>query len=541
MRIALAQLNLLVGDVAGNTRRVLETAAHARDTLGARLVVFPELTLTSYPPEDLLLHAGLRARVEDALASLVAELTGVAVLVGFPEWDGDHRYNSAALIDGGAERARYRKQCLPNYAVFDEKRYFTASEQGACVVEFDGLRLGLTICEDLWLPEPAAAAAAAGAELLLNLSASPYQVGREAFREREVFGRRAREHALPVVCVNLVGGQDDLVFDGGSLAVDAAGEPLLRLPAYAEGVDVVEFQRTASGRLVGKPGTINRERSREAAIWGALSLGLHDYVHKNGFEAVALGLSGGIDSALGTVLAVDALGADRVHTVSMPSRHTAEMSREDAAALAAALGVDHREIPIEPVYQSLLTALAPSFGDSPVGVTEQNLQARARGMLLMGLSNKFGWMVLATGNKSEFAVGYSTLYGDMAGGFAPLKDLTKTTVYALAEWRNREGAPIPRRSIERPPSAELAPGQVDQDSLPPYEVLDAIIVDYIERGHTSRNLIEDGHDADTVHRVVAMIARSEYKRRQSAPGTRITGRAFGRDRRYPITSGYRKN
>ncbi|MEX0900990.1 MAG: NAD+ synthase [Gammaproteobacteria bacterium] len=539
MRVALAQLNLLVGDVAGNVSRVVEAAARARDEFGARLIVFPELTLTGYPPEDLLLHAGLRAQVEAALRSLPGQVTGIAVLIGFPEWDGARCFNSAALIDDGATLVRYRKQCLPNYAVFDEKRYFTAGDQ-TCVATLDGVRFGITICEDLWLPEPAAAARAAGADVLLNLSASPFQVGREAVREREVFGRRARETGVSVLSVQLVGGQDDLVFDGGSLVVAADGSLVARARAFEEALFSVEFTRTDDGVSV-QGGEIHSEAGREASIWGALSLGLRDYVEKNGFGGVVIGLSGGMDSALGVVLAADALGSDRVHTVMMPSRHTTQMSRSDADELARTLGVDHREISIEPVYQSLLDALAPSFGDRPIGIAEQNLQARARGVLLMGLSNKFGWLVLATGNKSEFAVGYATLYGDMAGGLAPLKDLTKTTVYELANWRNSREPVIPARIIARAPSAELAPDQVDQDSLPPYDVLDAIIVDYIEHGHTSRQLIADGHDAATVRKVVEMIKGSEYKRRQAAPGIRITGRAFGRDRRYPITSGYRSS
>ncbi len=539
MRVALAQLNLLVGDVAGNLARAIDAATRARDELGARLVVFPELTLTGYPPEDLLLHAGLRAQVEAARRSMPGKISGIAALIGFPEWDGTRCYNSAALIDDGAILAHYRKQCLPNYAVFDEKRYFTAGDQ-ACVATLDGIRFGITICEDLWLPEPAASARAAGADVLLNLSASPFQVGREAVREREVFGRRARETGAPVLTVQLVGGQDDLVFDGGSLVVAADGTLVARARAFEEALFSVDFTRDGDGVSV-RGGEIHSEAGREASIWGALSLGLRDYVEKNGFDGVVIGLSGGMDSALGAVLAADALGADRVHTVMMPSRHTSEMSRADAAELARKLGIDHREISIEPVYRSLLDALAPSFGDRPLDLAEQNLQARARGVLLMALSNKFGWLVLATGNKSEFAVGYATLYGDMAGGLAPLKDITKTTVYELAKWRNRDAPVIPVRIIERPPSAELAPGQVDQDSLPPYDVLDAIIVDYIEHGHTSMQLIEDGHDAVIVRKVVGMIKGSEYKRRQAAPGIRITGRAFGRDRRYPITSGYRSS
>lgn len=538
MRIAIAQLNLLVGDVAGNTGRVIAAAARARDELAARLVVFPELTLTSYPPEDLLLDAGLRVQVEAARRRLLSDIHGIGVLVGFPEWDGDALYNSAALVDDGAERAVYRKQLLPNYAVFDEKRYFTPAYDD-CVVEFGGVRLGVTICEDLWFPEPGIGAAGAGAELLLNLSASPFQVGRQAFREREVFGARAREAGVPVVCVNLVGGQDEFLFDGGSLVTDAAGGLAVRAPAFEEALLAVDFERDDDGRVAPVPGVMHTEEGIEESIWHALMLGTRDYVEKNAFPGVVLGLSGGIDSAVCAVAAADALGAHRVHTVMMPSPYTARQSRIDAAELARRLGVDHREIDIEPSFVALLDALAPTFAGMPADLAEQNLQARCRGTLLMALSNKLGWLVLLTGNKSEFAVGYTTLYGDMAGGFAPLKDVSKTMVYRLARWRNAREEAIPAGIIERAPSAELAHGQVDQDTLPPYDQLDAIIHDYIDRNCSFAELLESGHDPDTARRVVAMIRATEYKRRQAAPGVRVTGRAFGRDRRYPITSGYK--
>ncbi|MFN2301600.1 MAG: NAD+ synthase [Gammaproteobacteria bacterium] len=538
MRVALAQLNLTVGDVAGNAERAADAARRARDELGADLVVFPELTLTGYPPEDLLLYAGLRAQVEDALATLVAAADGIGVLVGYPEWDGPALYNAAALVANGRVLARYRKQLLPNYAVFDEKRYFTAAHD-TCVVEFAGARIGITICEDLWHPEVARDTAAAGAEVLLNLSASPFQVGRQEVRGTQVFADRANETGLPVLVVNLVGGQDELMFDGGSLVVTADGTVAARLDAFADALVAVDFDRI-EGRLVPRPGAVHTEQGVEESVWNALVLGTRDYARKNGFTDVAIGLSGGIDSALATAIAVDALGAAQVHTVMMPSRHTSDMSVEDAAELAGRAGTDHRVISIEPAYEALLASLSDSFGDAPHGLAEQNLQARCRGTLLMALSNRFGWLVLAAGNKSELAVGYATLYGDMAGGFAPLKDLTKSLVYRLVAWRNTRDPLIPARIIERPPSAELAPGQVDSDSLPAYEALDAIIVDYIEQDRSFDELLASGqHDPETLRRVVALIRANEYKRRQAPPGVRVTGRAFGRDRRYPITSGYR--
>lgn len=538
MKLALAQLDLLVGDVAGNVSRIVDTAAHARDVLRADLVVFPELTLTGYPPEDLLLHAGLRDRVAAGLARLSDEVKGIGLIVGLPEWEADDCFNCAVLLSDGRILGKYRKALLPNYAVFDEKRYFKPGHD-SCVVEFAGARIGLTICEDLWFQGPAQDAVNAGAELLVNISASPFQIGRQSHRERDVFGRRARETGVPVVCVNLVGGQDELVFDGGSVVLDARAEVRVRAPSFAEAVVLAEFERHTTGHVEVVSGGLAAEQSVEESVWHALTLGIRDYVEKNNFPGVVLGLSGGIDSALVATLAVDALGADRVQTVMMPSRHTSAMSVEDAALLAHNLGVTHRDISIEPAYGALLDSLAPSFGSKPVDTAEQNLQARVRGTILMGLSNKFGWLLLLTGNKSEFAVGYSTLYGDMAGGFAPLKDCSKTLVYALARWRNGDKVVIPRRSIERPPSAELAPGQLDQDTLPPYAELDAIIRDAIELELSEEDLVRRGHDAAAVTRVVSMIRVNEYKRRQAAPGVRITSRAFGRDRRYPITSGYR--
>lgn len=538
LRIALAQINPLVGDVAGNARRVIDTARRAGDELQAELVVYPELTLTGYPPEDLLHHVGLRTEVERELASLCDGLTGIAALVGLPEWSDDGLHNAAVLIADGAVRAIYRKCLLPNYAVFDEKRYFTAVDEPV-VIEVGGVRVGITICEDGWYPGPTAASVAAGAEVVVNLSASPFEVGRQGYRARRVFGPRAVENGVPVICVNLVGGQDELVFDGGSLAIAADGSVAVSAPVFEEALVPVDLERGPDGRIDARIGDRVPDIGVEESMWRAIALGTRDYADKNGFTDVVLGLSGGIDSALCATVAADALGPERVHTVMMPSEHTATISVEDAADLAAALGTDHRTIPIASSYEALTTALARSFHGRADDITEQNLQARIRGTLLMALSNKFGWLVLLTGNKSEFGVGYSTLYGDMAGGFAPLKDVTKTMVYRLAGWRNAPDPVIPRRIIERPPTAELAPGQTDQDHLPPYAELDAILVDHVEKGATVAELVAAGHEPGFVRRVVDMIKASEYKRRQAAPGVRVTGKAFGRDRRYPITSGYR--
>lgn len=533
MRAVLAQLNLLVGDVRGNAERTLSTIVHARDELGADLVVFPELTLTGYPPEDLLYHAGLRVQVSEEVGRIAAGAAGIDAVIGYPEYEGDDIYNVAALLRDGTVHTVYRKQLLPNYAVFDEKRYFT-SAHAPVVVDIAGVRVGLTVCEDMWFPGPAAQAKAAGAELLLNISASPFQVGRQSHREQEVFGRRVKETGLPLLMVTLVGGQDELVFDGGSLVLAVDGSVRARAPAFKEALLAVDFDGAHP-----RPADIAPLLERNESIWQALCLGTRDYVEKNGFPGVVLGLSGGIDSALATVIAADALGADRVQTVMMPSRHTAQISIEDAEEIARRLGVEHDVIPIDPAHHALLDALSARFAGTESGIAEQNLQARCRGTLLMALSNKFGRLVLITGNKSELAVGYATLYGDMAGGFAPLKDLTKTNIYALAEWRNtRTDPPIPQRVIERPPSAELAPGQFDQDTLPSYGLLDVIIEDFIEKGRSTRELLESGHDPAAVHKVVDMIKASEYKRRQAAPGVRVTAKAFGRDRRYPITSGY---
>ena len=519
-----------------NAARILEVARRAR-AAGADLVLFPELSLTGYPPEDLLHHGGLLRQVDAALARLAAEAQGIALLVGHPLRDGAALYNCASLIQGGRVAVTYRKQLLPNYRVFDEKRYFAAGD-APCVVEVGGARVGVTICEDLWWPGPAAATAAAGAELLVNLSASPYEQGKPALREA-TFAARAAEARLPIVSVNLVGGQDELLFDGASFVVAADGRCALRAPECQEAVVVARLVRGADRRFAPVAPPPAPHPGVEASVYGALVLGVRDYSRKNGFDGAVLGASGGIDSALTMALAVDALGPGSVTALMLPSRHTSQLSLDAAAQQAAALGVEHRVVSIEPAFAAFAVTLAPLFAlDDPREVTVQNLQARCRGVMLMAASNARGRLLLTTGNKSELAVGYATLYGDMAGGFAPLRDVYKTQVYALAEWRNREGEVIPRAVIAREPTAELAPGQRDQDSLPPYAVLDAILEAFVEDDLSVAEIVARGHPREVVARVVQLVQRNEFKRRQAPPGVLVSRRAFGRDRRYPITSGY---
>jgi NAD+ synthase (glutamine-hydrolysing) len=536
LRIALAQLNFLVGDVPGNTARIIDTLQAVQRDGSADVVVFPELAMCGYPPEDLLFHQGLRRQVTEGLERIRSATGSVAALVGYPEFTDGHIYNAAAWCAGGQVVASYRKRSLPNYSVFDEQRYFTPGD-GPVVVDCHGIPVGIGICEDVWLPGPCRALRDAGARLVLVPNGSPFETGKQARREA-VLADRARDTGLPIAYVNLVGGQDELVFDGGSVVVDATGATVLRAPAFAEGVHVAEFV-PAGGVVAPVPGACVRPQDDVASVYAALVAGIRDYVRKNQFRGVVIGLSGGIDSALTLALAVDALGADAVQAVMMPYRYTSAMSQEDAKAQARALGVDYRVIPIAPLVASARDALEPLFTGLPEDTTEENLQARARGILLMAISNKTGRMVLATGNKSEMAVGYATLYGDMAGGFAPIKDCTKTLVYALARHRNRLGQVIPERVIERPPSAELRADQKDSDSLPPYDVLDPILDALILEDRSVEEIAARGFDQATVARVLEMVRRAEYKRRQAPPGVRISGRAFGRDWRYPITSGYR--
>jgi len=533
--LALAQCNLLVGDVPANANRVIRLSIEARDRLGADLVVFPELALTGYPPEDLLLRPAFQHMVNEGLARILRDVTGIHVLVGHPETDGESRYNSATLIHDGKIIACCRKHHLPNYSVFDEARYFTPGDGYATAVIRD-CRVALSICEDIWRPRSARLAAEAGAELMININASPFHAGKG--REREaVVAARVAESGMPMVYLNLVGGQDELVFDGGSFVLDDEGHTTHRFPACEEGLFTAQFTRHG-GRVHPIPGPVPDHAEDEESVYRALVLGVRDYIEKNGFRGAVIGLSGGIDSALTLAIAVDAIGADRVEAVMMPSRFTADMSLTDARAEADALGVDYRVISIEPVFESFLAALSDSFAGMARDTTEENIQARCRGVILMALSNKLGRIVLTTGNKSEMAVGYATLYGDMAGGFAPIKDVPKLLVYRLARYRNRIGAVIPERVLVRPPSAELAPDQKDEDSLPPYSILDPILEGYIEKDRSIEDLVNAGFDPETVRRVAAMVDRNEYKRRQAPPGVRISRRAFGRDRRYPITSGY---
>jgi NAD+ synthase (glutamine-hydrolysing) len=538
LRIALAQLDLLVGDVHGNAMRVVNTARQARADLGADLLLFPELSLSGYPPEDLLFHRGFRRQIESGLAKVRQEVRDISVMAGFPEYAGTAIYNSAALISGGMVAAIHRKAELPNYKVFDEKRYFEAGKQPT-VVDVQGFRCGLLVCEDIWEPQAAQLARSDGAELLIVINASPYEIHKQRQRE-DVARARVLDVGLPMANVNLVGGQDELIFDGNSFVMNADGAVVMRAPAFREGTYAVDFVREGRGRVVPQSGHIEPELSDEASVYGALVVGVRDYVNKHGFPGVVMGLSGGIDSALTLAIAVDALGADRVHAVMMPSRYTSSMSLDDAREQARLLGVKYSLLSIESMFEATLGTLKDEFAGRPADATEENIQSRCRMLLLMGISNKTGKMLLTTGNKSEMAVGYATLYGDMAGGFAPIKDCSKMLVYRLAAYRNAPGRVIPQRVIDRPPSAELRPDQKDSDSLPSYEVLDAILEAFIEEDLSVDEIEARGFDRATVGRVLDMVKRNEYKRRQAPPGVRVSRRAFGRDWRYPITNGYRR-
>ncbi|MCC7413519.1 MAG: NAD+ synthase [Gammaproteobacteria bacterium] len=535
VRFALAQLDFPVGDIDGNAARVIATANRARTELGADVVVFPELALTGYPPEDLLLRPELYRRVEAALAQVAAAVRGIDVILGYPASDGGRRYNSAVVLRDGVRLTQYRKQHLPNYGVFDEKRYFCSGESPVATFTHGPIRIAISICEDIWEPGTGAQARAAGAGVLVNLNASPYHLGK--CRERQaVLRRNVDEGGVPILYLNVVGGQDELVFDGASMAMTGGGEIVYRGPHFEPQLAAIDVG--PDGALSVHAGAVAPIPGDEESVYGALVLGVRDYVRKNGFNGAVLGLSGGIDSALTLTIAVDALGADQVEAVLMPSRYTAAMSVEDARLEATALGVACHVISIEGTVAAFNAALAPLFAGLANDVTEENIQARCRGVLLMAISNKKGRIVLATGNKSEMSVGYATLYGDMAGGFAPLKDVPKMLVYRLAAWRNTRGAVIPRRVIDRAPSAELRADQRDEDTLPPYPVLDAILERYIEHDQTPAQIVAAGFAPDVVARVARMVDRAEYKRRQAAPGVRVTRRAFGRERRFPITSGH---
>jgi NAD+ synthase (glutamine-hydrolysing) len=587
MRLALCQMNPTVGDIAGNADLIRKGLDDAR-AAAAELVLFGELALTGYPPEDLLLREHFLADARGALEALAAETHGVVAIVGFPE-QAEHVYNAAAVLADGAVQAIYRKVHLPNYGVFDERRYFQPGSAGA-TIEVAGQLVGLTVCEDIWLPGPPATQEAAdGARLIVNISASPYHAGKGAERER-MFADRAREDGAPIAFCGLVGGQDELLFDGHSFIVDASGKTLARAAQFEEDLLLCDLDLDGAGppRDAGGPPATAQDAKpplvvlpaqspapqlkafsprlsepiapEEAEIYAALTLGLHDYVVKNGFSHVVLGLSGGIDSALVACLAADALGAERVSAAIMPSPYSSAATQNDARALAAALGIRTHELQIEPVMDAYTEALAAELAGREADLTEENLQARIRGNLLMALSNKFAWLVLTTGNKSEMSVGYTTLYGDLAGGLAVIKDVPKTLVYRLCEWRNspavptarsarpdreqappppRARAPIPRSILERAPSAELRHDQRDEDSLPPYELLDRILYGYIELNRGREQLIAEGLPEPEVDRTIRLVDLAEYKRRQAPPGIKVTTRAFGRDRRMPITNRYR--
>jgi NAD+ synthetase len=530
MKIAVAQINSTVGDFSGNVERILTSMKRAR-ALGATLLITPEMVLSGYPPEDLLLRDDFIDQCDMALHQLAARTQDITMIVGHPRRVGAKRYNSASILEGGKVVHTYDKQRLPNYLVFDEKRYFETGDE-ALVFEHQGHRLGITICEDLWFPEPAIGTMRAGAELLISVNCSPYDMSKLNVRY-EVMRARVKETGLPLLYVHWVGGQDELVFDGASFALDPNGEITYQAPAFEEVVDIVEFDGKVCSGPIAAPLTL------EASVYKALCVAVRDYVNKNGFPGVLLGLSGGIDSALVLAIVVDALGKERVKALMMPSDYTASISIEDAREMARIFGVSYSEIAIRPMFDAFKAALKEEFAGRAEDTTEENLQARARGMLLMAMSNKFGSIVVTTGNKSEMATGYATLYGDMAGGFAVIKDISKTLVYRLANYRNALSRVIPQRVIDRAPSAELRPSQTDQDSLPPYDILDAIIERFMEHDRSPESIIAEGFDPGQVRRVVRMIQVNEYKRRQAPVGVRVTPRGFGKDWRYPITSRYK--
>ena len=541
LTIVMAQLNFLVGDIDGNTDLVIASARRAITEQSADMIVFPELTLVGYPPEDLLLRPSLQVRVEKALVKILAANLDIFLVLGYPFRQSAKLYNALSVIKKRECLGVYLKQCLPNYQVFDEHRYF-APGSDPLVLELLGTRCAFTICEDLWESGPIQQAKSAGAQLAVNINASPFHINKLAER-KELLSKRCKQAGFPILYVNLIGGQDELVFDGGSMAANAEGECCFLAPSYVEGLYSLEILVSQDGRIEIPHKSIANELDLEADVYLSLVLGVRDYVNKNKFKGVVLGLSGGIDSALTLAIAVDALGSDRVKAVMMPFEFTSQLSLDVAAKQAKKLGVNYQVIAINEIYHSFIDALSEEFAGTTVDVSEQNIQARARGVLLMAISNKQGLLVLTTGNKSEIAVGYSTLYGDMAGGFDVLKDVSKTLVYKLANYRNnsflqqREEI-ISQLVIDRAPSAELAPNQVDQDSLPDYEVLDQILELYIEKDRSAEDIIKHGFAEDIVRRILRLVDLNEYKRRQSPVGVRLTERGFGRDRRYPITNAW---
>lgn len=532
LKIALAQINLLVGDIHANQQKIIAAAQHARDVLAADLVVFPELSISGYPPEDLLLRPDFIRRANQGVLDIARSVPDIAIILGFPEPIENCLYNSAAVLKGGKIVQRYQKNVLPNFAVFDEQRYFKAGNQ-TCIFNLKDTAIGITICEDIWQPDLIKANKQQGANLIVTLNASPFHSGKIKQREAIVC-QQAKAAGIALVYVNAVGGQDELIFDGASFVADAKGEVVFRAAEFVEQVCLLELTQHAPIQ-----NTRVAPNSELSSVYKALVLGVKDYVYKNGFQGALLGLSGGIDSALVLAIAVDALGANRIEAVLMPSQYTADMSNEDAAWEAKALGVNHTIIGIEPAVKTFNEMLSGLFAGTKTDTTEENIQARCRGLLLMALSNKQGKLLLSTGNKSEMSVGYATLYGDMAGGFAPIKDIPKLLVYQLANYRNTLTEVIPQRVITRPPSAELAPNQSDEDSLPAYAILDPILAMYVEQDKSAKEIASAGYPLATVKQIIALVDRNEYKRRQAPIGIRVTPKAFGKDRRYPITSGFK--
>lgn len=535
LKIAIAQLNFLVGDIDGNANRIIEETQRITNEHPVDCIVFPELALSGYPPEDLLFRPGFYKRCQRALTKIQENIGKTAIILGYPESDGERHFNKSACIYNGKIIADYAKHALPNDTVFDEKRYFTAGTK-ASVFELHGFKIGLLICEDLWHKNPIKLAKEAGAELIISVNASPYD-RRQVNARKTILTARTQETQLPIVYANLIGGQDELVFDGGSLVIDQHGEYCDIAPYYAESTLFIDIHKKENDIVISKK-PLPAPLGIETQLYETLKLGVRDYIQKNNFRGALIGLSGGVDSALTLAIAADAIGADKITAVIMPSKFTAQMSIDDAIAEANALGVAYQIVKIDALFELFLSTLTPLFNNKPVDTTEENLQARIRGMILMALSNKFGKIVLTTGNKSEMSVGYATLYGDMAGGFAVIKDLAKTGVYQLSHYRNAISLVIPERVLTRAPTAELAFDQTDQDKLPPYDILDEILERYIEKDEEPAQIVNAGFEQAVVDSVVKMISINEYKRRQAPVGIRLTKRAFGKDRRYPITSGY---
>ena len=533
--IVLAQLDLAVGDISGNTKLIIDSCEKAKNQHNADLIIFPELSISGYPPEDLLLHSGFKRRINDALNSIKEEVAGISALIGFPDYSDDSIYNACAVFRDKEEIVKYRKEALPNYSVFDEKRYFTSDEQPS-VFELKGKKIGINICEDIWHKSAAMRAKESGAEIIIVINGSPYEKDGQSKREN-IVKQRALQTDLPIVYLNMIGGQDELVFDGASFVMSKNGEIKYRATSFEESMDLFEFE-LINDECAPIKSNISSKLSVEESVYKALVRGTKDYIEKHNFSGVVMGLSGGIDSALTLSIACDAIGSDKVRAVMMPYLFTSAMSLEDAQCQADTLNIKYDILPISSLYDSTVDLLKPIFLNSEKDSTEENIQSRARGLLLMAISNKTGSMLLTTGNKSEMAVGYATLYGDMAGGFAPIKDCTKTMVKKLAKYRNTISEVIPNRVIEREPSAELRENQHDSDSLPPYDLLDPILEAFIEEDLSVEEIVKWGFERETVTSILEMVKRNEYKRRQAPPGVRISNRAFGRDWRYPITSGY---